>query len=82
MKLLERVLAGWLGRFAEDRIFTEVQGWFRSGRSCSDQWLVLRYICEVWKRERSIHIWPSWILIKLMTVCGERNCGIRFGNME
>ena len=40
-----RVLAKRLGRFALDRILTAVQGW------CLDQCLVLRGVCEVWKRE-------------------------------
>ena len=48
-----RALARRLGRFDEDRILTEVQGGFRSGRRCSDQWLLLRDVCEVWKRENS-----------------------------
>ena len=25
--------------------------------------------------KRIIHIWPSWILVRLMTVCRERDCG-------
>ena len=32
---------------------TETQGGFRSGRRCSDQWLVLRGICEVQKRVKN-----------------------------
>ena len=35
-KVFVRVLVWRLGRFAEDRILTEVQGGFRSGRRCSD----------------------------------------------
>ena len=46
-----RVLARRQGRFAEDRILTEAQRGFRSGRRCSDQWLVLRGVGEVQKRE-------------------------------
>ena len=52
IKVFVRVLARRLGRFAEDMILTEVQGEFRSGRTCSDQWLVLRGVCEVQKRRR------------------------------
>ena len=52
VKVFVRVLARRLGRFAEDRISTEAQGGFRSGRSCSDQWLVLRGVCKVHKREK------------------------------
>ena len=53
VKVFVRVLARRLGRFAEDRIFTEVQGRFRSGRRCLDQWLVLRGVCEVRKRQKN-----------------------------
>ena len=42
MKVFVRVLARRLGRFAEDRILTKVQGGFRSGRRCSGQWLAER----------------------------------------
>ena len=52
VKLLVRVLARRLKRFAKDRILTEVQGGFKSGRRCSDQWLVLRGVCQIWKREK------------------------------
>ena len=38
-------------RFAEDRILTSA-GRIRSGRRCSDQWLVLIGACEVRKREK------------------------------
>ena len=47
-----KVLARRLGGFAEDRILTEVQGRFRSGRRCSDQWLVLRGVHEGRGREK------------------------------
>ena len=40
VKVFVRVMVRRLGRFAEDRILTESQGGFRSGRRCSDQWLV------------------------------------------
>ncbi len=36
VKVFVRTVARRLGRFAEYRILTEVQGWFRSGRRCSD----------------------------------------------
>ena len=52
LKVFVRVLARRLGRFAEHRILTEVQTGFRSGRRCSDQWLMLRGVCEVRKREK------------------------------
>ena len=69
-----RVLAEVVGRFAEDRILTEVQGEFRSGRRCLDQWLVLRDVCQVWKRKKkNSYLVPSWILVRHMTVCGERD---------
>ena len=47
-----RVMARRLGRFAEDRILTEVQGGLRSHRRCSYQWLVLRGVCDLRKREK------------------------------
>ena len=47
-----RVLVRGLGRFAEDRILTDALGGFRISRRCSDQWLVLRSVCEVRKREK------------------------------
>ena len=46
VKVFVRVLARRTGRFAEDKILTEAQGGLRSGRRCSDQWLVLRCVCE------------------------------------
>ena len=52
VKVFVRVLTRRLGRFAEDRILTEAQGGFRSGKICSDQWLVLRGVCKVQKREK------------------------------
>ena len=42
VKVFVRVLARRMGRFSEDWILIEAQGGFRSGRRCSDQWLVLR----------------------------------------
>ena len=36
----------------------------------------LNGVCEVRKREKRIHIWPSWILVRLITVCGEKDCSI------
>ena len=81
VKVFVRVLARKLGRFADDRILTEVQRRFRSGKRCLDQCLVLNGVREVLKRLRTIHIWPSWILVRLMTVYEERDCGIRLGNM-
>ena len=68
VKVFMRVLARRLGRFAEDRTLTQAQGGFRSGRRCSDQRLVLRDVCEVRRGRRIIHIWTSWILVRLMTV--------------
>ena len=52
-RVFVKVLARRLERFAKDRISTEaqVQGWFRSDR-CSDEWLVLRGVCEVWNKEK------------------------------
>ena len=38
-----KIIGEAVGKFAKDRILTEAQGGFRSGR-CSDQWLVLRGI--------------------------------------
>ena len=49
-----RVWARRLGRFSEDRILTEPQGGSRSQRRCSDQWLLLRCVCELRKREKKI----------------------------
>ena len=51
VKVFVGVLARKMERFAEDRILTEAQGMFRSGRRYSDQWLVLRGVCEVRKKE-------------------------------
>ena len=51
VKMFVGILARRLGRVAEDRILTEVQGGW-SGKRCSDQWLVLRGVCEVRKREK------------------------------
>ena len=51
VKVFVRVLARRFGGFAEDRILTKVQEGFRSGRRWLDQWLVLRGVCKVWKRE-------------------------------
>ena len=50
LKMFVRVLER-LRRFAKDRILTEVQVGFRSGRRYSDH-LVLRGVCEVQKREK------------------------------
>ena len=47
VKVFVRVLIRRLGRLAEGRILTELQGEFRSCRRCSDQWLVLRGLCEL-----------------------------------
>ena len=52
VKVFVRVLVRRLEKFAEDRILTEMQGGFRSGRRCSDQWLMLRGVCEVRKRAK------------------------------
>ena len=68
-------MAKRLVRFAEDRILTEAQGRFWSHR-CSDQWLVLRGVYEGRGRRRH-YTWPSWMLARLMTVCGGRDCGVR-----
>ena len=32
--------------------------------------------CVGVKEERRRHAWPSWILVRHMTVCGRRNCSI------
>ena len=53
VKVFVSVFARRLERFAEDRILTEMQGGFRSGRRCLDQWLVLGDLCEVRKREKN-----------------------------
>ena len=53
-KVFMRVMARRLGRFAEDRILTETQGGFRSGRRYSGQWLVLRGVCELEEGEKDI----------------------------
>ena len=55
-KVFMRVMARKLGRFAEGRILTEAQGVFRSHRRCSDQWLVLRGVCELRKVEKEISL--------------------------
>ena len=47
VKVFVRVLARRLGRFAEDKILTKPHGGFRSCSRSSDQWLVLRGVCEV-----------------------------------
>ena len=52
VKVFVRLLARRLGRFAEDRILTEAHGGFRCGSRCSDQWFVLRGVCEVRKRKK------------------------------
>ena len=41
VKVFARVLVRRLERFAVDRILTEAQGGFRSGKRCSYQWLML-----------------------------------------
>ena len=51
-RVFMRVMAMRLGRFTEDRILTEAQGGFRSHRRYSDQWLVLRCVCELRKKEK------------------------------
>ena len=51
-KVFMSVMAGRSERFAEDRILTEAQETIRSHRRCSDQWLVLRGVCELRKREK------------------------------
>ena len=51
-KVFTRCLTRRLGEFAEDRILTEAQGWFRGKRSCADQILVLRGVCELRRRRR------------------------------
>ena len=60
VKVCVRVLAR-MGRFAEDRILKEARGgMFISG------WCLEVYVkCG---RGRRIHIWPSCILVRLMTV--------------
>ena len=56
VKVFMRVMVTRLGRFAEDRILTEAQGGFRSHKGCSDQWLVLRDVCELRKREKTSYL--------------------------
>ena len=47
-----KVLARRLGRFAEDMILKVAQEGSRSLSSSLDQWLVLRDVCELRKREK------------------------------
>ena len=49
-KVFMIVMVRGLRRFAEDRIFREAQGGFRSHRRCSDQLLMLKGVCELRKR--------------------------------
>ena len=51
-KVFTRCLTRRLGEFAEERILTEAQGGFRGKRSCADQILVLRGVCELRRRRR------------------------------
>ena len=46
-KVFTRVLTRRLGEYAEGRILTEAQGGFRAKRSCSDQILMMRGVCEL-----------------------------------
>ena len=64
----------WQGGW--ERIFTEVQGGFRSGRRYLDQWLVLRGVCEEWKREKK-NSYLAFLDISEAYDSGERDCGIR-----
>ena len=57
VKVFLRMVAWRLGRFAEDKILMEAQGGFSSHRRCSDQWLVLRGVCELRKREKKTSYW-------------------------
>ena len=50
-KVFTRVLTRRLGEYAEERILTEAQGGFQAKRSCSDQILTLRGICELRRRK-------------------------------
>ena len=60
---------------------TEVQGGFRSGRRCSAQWLVLRGLCEVWKKEKK-NSYLAFLDSKALTVCSVRDCGIEVRKKE
>ena len=51
-KVFTRVLTRRLDEYAEERILTEAQSRFRMKRSCSDQILTLRGICELRRRKR------------------------------
>ena len=81
VKVFVKVLARRLRRFTVDRILTEAQEGFRVVGDVWDQRLLLRGVCEVRKRKK-MHTWPFWILVRVLTVSGERDCGIRWGNME
>ena len=51
-KVFMRGMVRRLRRFAEDRILMVAHGGFRNHMRCSDQWLVLRGVCELRKREK------------------------------
>ena len=51
-KVFTRLLTKRLGEYAEDQILTEAQGGFRAKRSCSDQILILRGVCELRRKKR------------------------------
>ena len=55
-KVFTRCLTRRLGEFAEERILTEAQGGFRGKRSCADQILVLRGVCELRRRRKGTYL--------------------------
>ena len=55
----------------------EAQRGFRSHMRCSDQWLVLRGVCELRKREKKTSYLAFLDVTRHMTVCGGRDCGVR-----
>ena len=69
VEVFARVLARRLGKFAEDRVLTEMQGVFRS---IGDVW-----ICEVMKREKKNSYLAFLGSSKAYTVWVERDYGKR-----
>ena len=51
-KVFMRVMMRRMGRFVDNKVLTEAQGGFRSHGRYSDQWLVLKVVCELRKREK------------------------------
>ena len=51
-KVFCKLMGTRLSGFAEENIFSEVQGGFRPNRSCADQIFVFREVCELRKRKK------------------------------